>query len=331
MAESEPESRFVLRRGPEDASTFAGDVRKGLTAVRKSISPRYFYDDLGSALFEAITHLPEYYVTRAETEILNSCRNQMAARMGSVARVIELGSGSARKTRILLEELTSGGNEVQYVPVDVDVSMLQKTSRELLAQYPGLSVLAVSADFRRAARVVRDAIPRDGRNALLFLGSTIGNLDRDDAVALLRDLRSILRNGESLILGADLKKAKSILDAAYNDTLGVTAAFNMNLLSRMNRELGAHFDLQCFGHRAFYDESQARIEMHLVSLREQNVRIDALGIDVAFNEGETIHTENSYKYDDEMIESLATGSGFDVTTRWTDSRGWFADFLLTAV
>lgn len=325
-----PRARFKLRRAAEESSSFASEVRKGLTAVRKSIPPRYFYDDLGSALFEAITHTPEYYVTRAEVEILAGYRREIAASLGQVVQIIELGSGSGRKTRIVLDEITRSGRPIEYVPVDVDVSMLQKAAIELLSVYPNLTVTGVSADFRRAARAVRETVTRNGPTAVFFLGSTIGNLDAEESAALLREIKTMLLPGDLLLLGVDLKKPKPILDAAYNDVLGITAAFNLNLLQRINRELGGRFDLRSFAHQAFYSEEHSRIEMHLVSLREQNIHIDRLGVEVSFHEGETIHTEDSYKYDEKSVASLAKMSGFEVNSRWVDSNVWFADVLLVA-
>jgi dimethylhistidine N-methyltransferase len=325
------QARFVLRRGADEEPRFGEDVRAGLTAVRKAIPPRYFYDDLGSALFDAITNLPEYYLTRAESEILNGYRREIATALGPVARVIELGSGSGRKTRLLLDEIVRGSAEIEYVPVDLDVSLLQRLGGELLGEYPSLSVTAVAADLRRPARIIRDHVrPMPGRTSVLFLGSTIGNLDAEESVLMLRDLKTLLRAGDTILLGVDLKKPKSILDAAYNDALGVTAAFNLNVLQRINRELGGRFDLRAFAHRAFFDEKLSRIEMHLVSLREQSVLIERLRLEAAFVEGETIHTENSYKYGDSDVEALARQAGFEVSRKWTDANGWFADILLVA-
>ena len=319
--------RFTLRRVTAGDRTFGDDVRTGLTAVQKSIPPRYFYDDLGSSLFDAICNLPEYYPTRAESELLRRHAPDIANKVSNVDRIIELGSGSARKTRLLLDEIVSGDREVEYVPVDVDPHGLEKSVHELLAEYPALRVHAVCSDFTRPVRALAEAIG-EGRTMVIFLGSTIGNFQPREAVALLRDVGRMLRPGDSFLLGADLKKPKEILEAAYNDSLGVTAAFNLNLLQRINRELGGSFDLRSFGHRSFYDAMQSRIEMHLVSLREQSVRIDALNLEVAFSEGETIHTENSYKYDDDALAQMAADAGFEVAGRWTDSRQWFAEVLL---
>ena len=309
------------------ATAFADDVRQGLTAVQKAIPPRHFYDELGSALFEAICRLPEYYVTRAENELLGRHGADIAAALGPVDRLVELGSGSSRKTRLLLNELTAGGRALEYVPVDIDATMLEASGRDLQAEYPSLTVTPLAQDFQRAARRLR-RMPPAQRTAVLFLGSTIGNLHGSEVTTLLREFHEALGSGDTMLIGADLRKPKPILDAAYNDSLGITAAFNLNLLQRINRELGGQFDLRCFTHRAFYDEAQNRIEMHLVSIREQTVRIESLGLEIAFHEGETIHTENSYKYDDETIESLAATGGFKVAKKWTDEKNFFAEYLL---
>jgi len=324
-------SRFALLRGSAvTESDFAEDVRQGLTAPRKSLPPRWFYDALGSALFDAICFLPEYYVMRAEAEVLAKHRKEIAGAFGPQVRLVELGSGLARKTRAFLDDLTAQQPDLEYVPVDVDDATLERVGRDLLLEYEHLRVLAVASDFTRPSIPLGALSPARGRTVVLFLGSTIGNLDPEAALAMMRDLRSALSPGDALFLGADLRKPKSILEPAYDDPLGVTAAFNLNLLVRINRELGGHFDLNAFRHRAFYDEELGRIEMHLVSLREQSVRIDALSLDVAFDESETIHTESSYKYDAATLATLAEGSGFTIEKTWTDSRGWFADALLVA-
>jgi L-histidine Nalpha-methyltransferase len=309
---------------------FQRDVRDGLTAPRKSLPPRWFYDDLGSALFDAICFLPEYYVMRAEADVLTTHREEIVDAFGPNVRMVELGSGAARKTRILLDVLTQRQAEMEYVPVDVDAGMLERIARELHNEYANLRVRPVSSDFTRPSAALAKAGATDARTIVLFLGSTIGNLDPQAAVAMLRDLRTALRPGDAFVLGVDLRKSRDILEPAYDDPLGVTAAFNLNLLVRINRELGGHFALDAFRHRAFYDEVHGRIEMHLVSTHAQRVRIDALDLEIAFDEDETIHTESSYKHDDATLKALAEGSGFSIEKRWTDSRGWFADVLMIA-
>lgn len=323
-------SRFamidVLSAGPR----FADDVRRGLTAARKALPPRWFYDDLGSSLFDTICFLPEYYVTRAEAEVLSTHRSEIVHAFGTDVRLVELGSGAARKTRILLDVLTARQRDLEYVPVDVDAAMLERSARELLAEYERLRITGICADFSAPSAALAALPAHRGRTVVLFLGSTIGNLDPEAAVRMLSDLRSGLRPGDALLLGADLQKDRSVLEAAYDDELGITAAFNLNLLGRINRELGGTFDLSSFAHEAFYDATLGRIEMHIVSRMVQTVRIAALDLDVHFDEGETIHTENSWKHTDETIATLADRSGFTVAEIWKDSRQWFADALLVA-
>ena len=318
--------RFALLRTPAPENDFARDVHVGLTAARKWLPPRWFYDALGSSLFDTICFLPEYYVMRAEAEVLTAHRNEIVAAFGPQARLVELGSGAARKTRILLEAMTAA----EYVPVDIDEEMLQRSARDLLRDYPNLRVTAIRSDFMRPS-VPMALLPKaQRRTVVLFLGSTIGNLDPDESIAMLRDLRSALAPGDALLLGADLRKDRAVLEPAYDDALGVTAAFNLNLLARINRELGGHFDLASFRHHAFYDETLGRIEMHLVSKRAQRVAIDAIDLEIAFAEGESIHTESSYKHDDSTLAALAETSGFAIEKTWVDARRWFTDALLIA-
>jgi L-histidine Nalpha-methyltransferase len=315
--------RFRLLMRDTNATDLGSSVRAGLAKTQKTLEPRFFYDALGSSLFEAITHLPEYYVTRAESEILGMHAAEIAAAFGSPTRVVELGSGSARKTRFLLDQLAHG--PLEYVPIDIDAQMLEHAGNDLLTTYPRLSISAIRGDLRTPADAMR-SIPRSGRTVVLFLGSSIGNLEHDDAIALLANVRSALEPGDFFLLGADMKKQRAMLEAAYDDPLGVTAAFNLNLLVRINRELGGDFNIAQFSHRAFYDEDIGRIEMHLVSKKRQRVRIG--DYEVEFDEGETIHTENSYKYDVATLEMIAKRSGFKIEKRWTDRRGWFTDVLM---
>ena len=245
--------RFALIERAVARSDFAADVRRGLTSQPKFLLPIYFYDALGSALFDAICELPEYYVTRSETSILAASAKEIVTAFGSPIRLVELGSGSAKKTRLLLDAWSTGapaGEPLEYVPVDVDKSMLEKTGHNLVHDYPRLRVTAVCSDFRDPSAALRGALTPGVRNIVLFLGSTIGNLTHDEAVSMLRDLREVLNEGDALFLGADLRKPKSILEPAYDDALGNTASFNLNLLLRINRELGGNFNLAQFAHLA---------------------------------------------------------------------------------
>lgn len=321
-------TRFALRRLPFRSTTFAEDVRQGLTATPKSLPPRWFYDALGSALFSAITNLPEYYVTRTEESILRANGAEIVEAMGGPVSLVELGSGDSRKTRLLIEALLARQGTLVYQPIDIDPSVLEATARQLLADFPALTVNAICTEFSDAAAALRTLPSTPGtRTVVLFLGSTIGNLNESEAIAMLSSLRSALAPHDALFLGADMRKTRSVLDAAYDDPLGVTAAFNLNLLGRINRELGGHFRLDRFSHLAFFNDEAGRIEMHLVSREEQTVSIDALGLQVAFAEGETIHTENSHKYTAEQIERIARATGFTIVNRWTDEQSWFTDAL----
>jgi dimethylhistidine N-methyltransferase len=327
MADSQA-SRFTLIERGSSSSSLSDDVRRGLTATPKSLPPHHFYDELGSALFDAITRLPEYYVTRAETEVLAAHADEIAGALGEPVRLIELGAGSGRKTRLLFDAVFRRQKELEYVPIDVDPTILERSARDLLDDYPSLHITAIASDFREPSRALTGVLDAGVHNIVLFLGSTIGNLDFEESIAMFRDLRTILRDGDSLFLGADLKKSKSVLEPAYDDALGVTAAFNLNVLQRINRELGANFDLKRFAHRAFFNEECSRIEMHLVSREAQSVHIEAAGLDIRFAAGESIHTENSHKYDVAAIGRMARESGFAMEKHWTDSKQWFADFLL---
>jgi L-histidine Nalpha-methyltransferase len=314
------------------APRFAEDVRRGLTADPKVLFPKYFYDALGSRLFEAICELPEYYVTRAETEIFQRHAGEIAGSLDGSLRLVELGSGDARKTRLLIEALVARQGGLEYLPIDVARSAVEQSAERLLHAFPELTVTAFVGDYQAGLRALRGERIQPGlRTLALFLGSTIGNLDPADRIALLREIRAVLRPGDGLLLGVDLRKSESILLPAYDDALGVTAAFNLNLLSRINQELGGEFELGTFRHQARWNREQSRIEMHLESLREQTVPIRGLGLEVRFAAGETIHTESSYKLDPGQVAEMAGASGFALRRTWTDRGGRFASNLLGAV
>ncbi|HKY03969.1 MAG TPA: L-histidine N(alpha)-methyltransferase, partial [Blastocatellia bacterium] len=273
---SAPPDRLILHRLAYggDTSALAEDVRRGLTTRPKAMPPKYFYDDLGSALFEAICRVPEYYLTRAETELLTRHADEIVRSIEGPVRLIELGSGSAEKTRFLIEAMLERQSELHYLPVDISDVSLERSSAELLQSFAGLRITAYAADYFTAL----DALARNerddtGRSVVLFLGSNIGNFDPDESVHFLRQVRRVLARGDGLLVGADLKKPAEVLVPAYADALGVTAAFNLNLLVRINRELGATFDVTKFEHRALYDEPAGRVEMHIVSREPQRVRI----------------------------------------------------------
>ncbi|HYE13596.1 MAG TPA: L-histidine N(alpha)-methyltransferase [Pyrinomonadaceae bacterium] len=324
--------RLVSLGGDRTREEFAEDVRRGLTAGRKSLPPKYFYDELGSRLFEAICLLPEYYLTRAEAEIFERHSEEIveAATDGSRLTLVEMGSGSASKTRRIIEAVLRRQPRLLYVPVDISTAALEESAHALLGDYPALSVAAYAGDYDAALPRLGENFGDGARALVLFLGSNIGNFDRDGARAFLRKLRGVLRAGDRLLLGADLKKDPATLEAAYDDPLGVTAAFNLNLLARINRELGADFDPRSFRHVALYDAGSGRVEMHLESLRGQEVEVRALGLGVRFAAGERLHTENSYKYDAGELSALAAETGFRLRRTWLDSAGRFSSNLLAA-
>jgi L-histidine N-alpha-methyltransferase len=326
------EERLSVRRvgGEAVRSSFADDVRRGLTSTPKVLFPKYFYDELGSLLFEAITVLPEYYPTRAEAEILREHAGGIAAALGGPVWLLELGSGDGQKTRLMIEALLASQGTLEYVPVDISESAVEASSRSLLFSYPDLRITGYVGEYQAALRTIRRERVRPGNALVLFLGSTLGNLDPQERRSLLRDVRGLLNPGEGFLLGVDLQKPESVLIPAYDDALGVTAAFNLNLLARINRELGGEFDLHAFRHKALYNQVEGRVEMHLESRGEQRVAIRSLGIEVPFAAGETIHTESSYKFRPEQIAALAADTGFEVRQSWTDSAGRFASNLLVA-
>ena len=313
--------RFALYRAPENAATatFADDVRAGFAASPKRMSPKYFYDELGSALFEAICALPEYYLTRTEAAILDAKAHEIASALAGPIELVELGSGSARKTRALIEATLALQPRLTYHPIDISPSAL-------VGSYDRLDVVAYASDYTDVLAAGR--LRTTERVLALFLGSNLGNYEPHAAEALLSALVRALRPGDGILLGTDLKKDAPTLERAYNDPTGVTAAFDKNLLGRINRELGGRFDLDAFEHVARYDARRGVVESFLVARRGMNVRIDALDLEVRLVAGESIHTESSYKFDAVGIAALAARSGARVERRWTDDGERFALTLI---
>ncbi len=316
-----------------DSNAFAEEVREGLTSRPRVLQPKYFYDELGSQLFEAICLLPEYYLTRAESEILNRYSDEIVTSIKGPVRLVELGSGSADKTRHLIEALLRNQSELHYLPVDISDLSLERSSEELLHVYPRLRITAYAADYFTALRALSEAgvlQRQDKRTIVLFLGSNIGNFDPEHARDFLREIRKMLVPGDGLLVGADLKKSADLLEPAYDDALGVTAAFDRNLLVRINRELGGDFDVKNFKHRAHYNEQLGRVESHLVSLAPQRVRIRAIDLEIFFEEGESIHTENSYKFDLKQLADMARQTEFSLERTWFDNLRLFSFNLFAA-
>jgi dimethylhistidine N-methyltransferase len=311
------------------ANSFADDVRAGLTAQPKTLPPKYFYDALGSHLFEAICQLPEYYLTRAETEIFERHAAEIVAQLPSLTSLAEFGSGSAVKSRYLIAAALNRQASLHYQPIDISPEILRQSSKALLENYPGLSITGYVCDYLQQMPALERRA--EGQVLVLFLGSNIGNYTPDDALALLKQMRRVMQPGDGLLLGADLRKGRAILEAAYDDALGVTAAFNLNVLLRINRELGGNFDLKQFAHRAVFNEAQSRIEIYLVSRVAQTVQLGALNLSIEFQAGETIQTENSYKYDARQLADLAHAAGFAPTQTWLDKLGFFSSNLWLAI
>lgn len=306
-----------------DDEVMLKDVLHGLALAEKSIPSLYFYDQRGSELFDAITEQPEYYPTRTEIGILERHGAEMATALGPGVRLIELGSGSALKTELLLAHLEG---VAAYVPVEISREHLEAAAARIAADFPGLEVLPVTADFTEPFALPEPTRRRVERNVAFFPGSTIGNFPRDMAADLLAATCREVGPGGAMLIGVDLVKDRAVLERAYNDAAGVTAAFNLNLLVRLNRELGADFDVGAFRHLAVWDEAAARIEMRLVSSREQRVRVAGRQFD--FAAGEALVTEYSHKYTLQAFRALAEDAGFAVAQTWTDAAGLFSVQLL---
>jgi len=307
-------------------ATFAEDVRAGLSGKPKRLAPKYFYDELGSALFEAICKLPEYYVTRAESEIFERHADEIIASVGGPLELVELGSGSAVKTRLLIEKILARQPRLRYHPIDISSDALVASANFLTDAHPGLSVRAYAYDY--VSLFDSTALVTLGQTLVLFLGSNIGNYDPLPAAQLLRSVGRNLKPSDAILLGVDLKKPIEVLEAAYDDPTGVTAAFNKNILGRINRELGGAFDLNAFAHEVHYTPVRGSVDSFLVSQRRQSVRIEALDLTVAFAAGESIHTESSYKFSLGDIERLSHGTGFSLDRTWMDEQRRFAVHLL---
>jgi L-histidine N-alpha-methyltransferase len=317
----------------------ASAVREGLCAVPRRLPPWLFYDQDGSLLFEQITRLPEYYPTRTEREIFAAHASEIIAQAAKQdvtqptrpspahlrpvhLRIVELGAGSADKTRLLLRAAVEHQGTVLYEPVDVSASALEAARTRIEQEIPGVHVAPRVMDYTHGFDL-GPAAPGE-RRLVLYIGSSIGNFDPQPAAQLLEGIRAALDPGDTLLLGVDLEKAESTLLAAYDDAAGVTARFNLNLLARINRELGADFDLASFAHRPVWNAAESRIEMHLESLKKQRVHLASLDLEMSFSAGERIHTESSYKYAPGQAEAMLAAAGFEAESTWTDARGWFA-------
>jgi len=319
--ESGADGRLLVdaRMDHRTGSQLLDDAREGLTASQKYLPSMYLYDAEGSRLFDAICDEPEYYPTRTEAALLDAVADEVMA-LTRPTQLVELGSGAARKTRTLLEAMrrVSGGRV--FVPMDVSEEMLRRSGRELVRDYPWLTVHGLVGDYAETLGL----LPPARRRLVAFLGGTVGNYEDDAAVGFLSAIRECLGDDDALLMGADLVKDKAVLDAAYNDAAGVTAAFNKNVLRVLNRELGGDLDEEAFEHVAFYDEARARVEMHLEATRPVRARFSELDLAVTFEAGETLHTEISRKFTRPRIGGLLSRAGFELREWFTPENGYFS-------
>ena len=322
--------RFIVN------NEFAEDIEKGLAYKQKHISPKFFYDKKGSKLFEEICEQPEYYLNRIESQILKNSIDKILEIIGDEEiSLVELGNGNSSKTRILLRPMLRRLNKASYFPIDVSLKMLKKSIADLFREYTNLKIYGVCSDYFTGLVKINEfvkfkkSIPK--KKFIIFLGSSIGNFDPKDAMDFLHSIARYVRNEDLLLIGIDLEKNKSILDRAYNDKNGITAKFNINVLARINRELDGEFNISKFEHKSFYNTRKHRIEMHLESKLDQQVRIGSIGKIFYFKKGETIHTENSYKYSLPRFNSLVKKAGLQVIRNFTDPNKQFTLILLKKV
>lgn len=308
------------------SNSFSEDIRCGLKHVPKVLHPKYFYDNIGSELFEKICDTPEYYVTRTESSILDKYSDEMALMNKGKKVIVELGSGSSVKTRYILSSFIKSEGCITYLPIDVSEIMVQ-SSKELLSEFEGLNIRGINGEYEEGIEIINELTSEP--KIIIFLGSSIGNFTPVEAKRLLSSISNTMSGDDSFLMGFDMVKDENVLNSAYDDSAGITAEFNLNILQRINTELGGTFDLSKFSHKAFFNKAMSRIEMHLVSGSNQTVYIDKLNEYVEFRKGETIHTENSYKFTDEMINDLAGSAGLKVNKTWKDDRNYFGLCLMS--
>jgi len=319
-----PDARFNVETAVETTAheQFKMDVFYGLRSTQKRLSPKYFYDARGSQLFEQICELPEYYPTRTEKTIIETNLDELVGYSGHEMVLVEFGSGSSVKTQLLIEAFLRKYGKLHYVPIDISESILQQASENLSSQFTNLKITGLASDYTTGLATLKQE--RIHSKLILFLGSSIGNFTKNEARDFLLKIRETMYPDDRFLVGMDLLKPKEILLSAYDDGAGVTAEFNLNLLHRINNELGADFDLTKFQHKVVFNEKESRIEMHLESTEEQSIYIEGVDCAVEFAAGETIHTENSYKFSTSQIQQLASLSGFELAKTWTDENDWFS-------
>jgi len=315
---------YTVKNGQKKKS-FSEDVKQGLLDPVKGLHPKYFYDSKGSDLFEKICETPEYYVTRTEAAILKKYSNEIAKLNADKTVVVELGSGSSVKTRYIINSFIDHNGRLDYIPIDVS-EILIDTSQVLINDYNKLHITGVISEYEEGMEMVN--VVTSHPKLVIFLGSSIGNFTRDEARNLVTEISNNMNDTDNFLIGFDLRKDVNILNAAYNDKQGLTSEFNLNILKRINDELGGEFDISKFEHYAFFNENESRVEMHLVSLADHDVLINDIDEKIHFKKGETIHTENSYKFTDEMISDIASSAGLKVSHTWKDEKNYFALCLM---
>ncbi len=306
--------------------TFAEELAQSIRKKQKSINPKFFYDQKGSKLFEKICKTPEYYLTRSEISILNNLDGKLQHHLRGNFRLVELGSGSSQKTRILIDILTKLQEHVEYFPIDVS-NILKSSSMTLQSDYKKLHITGIIDSYESGLEFIKNYDSM--KNLIVFLGSSFGNFEPENGIAFLRKINSLMNDDDLFLIGLDLVKSKDILYSAYDDSQGITSQFNLNILSRINSELGGNFDKRKFTHHVVYDESKQKIEMYLRSLIKQTVEIPNADLILEIDENELIHTENSYKYTIQQIEQMFTTSGFLIRDIWYDENGYFCSVLLS--
>ena len=321
--------RLIEVPGNYKEKALSSVVAEGLSKRQKSLPCRFFYDEVGSELFEQICKLPEYYLTRTERKILELNACEIIEAVGHDVTLVEFGSGNSAKTRLLVDAAFKRQNHVHYIPIDISSDFLLASSINLLSEYERLSITAIAAEYNDALPILPH--PDDEPRLFLFLGSNIGNFSRLEAVAFVAQICRQMNREDRLLIGFDLVKDRNLLEAAYNDAAGITAAFNKNLLTRINHELGAEFILDSFTHWAPFVEEHSRIEMRLISRHRQTVYIDALEQTFHFESEEYIHTENSHKYTLETFAEICHAAGLEIQQRWLDERDWFGVALLKKI
>ena len=311
----------ISLENPVSNGDFADDVKTGLTNSTKYLFPKYFYDSKGSELFEEITKLEEYYPTETERSIIKNISIRLPQLDANISTIVEIGSGSSEKTRHIIEAFSHARDKVYYVPLDIS-DIIIESSKKLLQEFENIYIEGIISEYENGLQIASEV--NEGPKLYLFLGSSIGNFTHEESIVFLDNLSSIMKEHDRLLIGFDRIKDRNILQKAYDDSKGVTAKFNLNILERINKELNADFNLNAFDHLAKFNEEKSRIEMHLVSNKLQKVTIRDIDQQIQFEAGETIHTENSYKYTQTMINRLAEESGFKIEENFTDSRDYFS-------